>query len=166
MSDFFGDEGYVLIDKNTPAVMAARKEPLHETDDDFEADLAPDELGEFVEVAGIRDVPRDALKKLVAFLIPAESHGPAKKWRVAQLRLVIMAHMLDIDGIGKQSFEDLSKELGCTRALLSIYSLRTIDGLGIEKARNGKPRRTREIYRASALKSHAARGHRIKQDAL
>jgi hypothetical protein len=72
--------------------------------------------------------------------------------------------MIDQDGIGRLSFEDLSKELSCTRAILSYHSLKMIDALGIDKLRNGKPRRTREIYRQSAIRSHIARGHHMTQE--
>jgi hypothetical protein len=165
MRDHYSEDGHLVeVDFNTPAVKLARKEALHETDgDDWEADLAPCDMGETFDVAGIRDIPRDALQRLVLFLIPANS-GPTKRWRVSQLRLAIIAQMVDADGIGKLSFEDLAKELKCTRAILSYHSLKMIDAIGINKLRNGKRRETREIYRQSAIESHRRQGHRMKQD--
>lgn len=152
------------MDWNTPDRQAACREPLHETDEDFDDDYAPCDGAENIDCAGIEDIPRDALAKLVLYLIPAKSK-PGKRWRIAQLRLAIIAQAVDADGIGKLSFEDLSKELKCTRAILSYHALRMIDALGIEKLRNGKQRRTREMYRQTAIRSHIKRGHRMKQDA-
>lgn len=153
------------MDWNTPDKQAAHREPLHETDVDFDDDYAPYDDGETLELGGISDIPKDAMRRLVLYLIPSHS-SPAKRWRIAQLRLAIVAQMVDADGIGKQSFEDLSKELNCTRAILSYHALRMIDALGIEKLRNGKPRRTREIYRQSAIESHRRQGHRIASDGV
>lgn len=164
MSDYYGDVGVVQVDWKSPAVLAARKEPLHETDGEaFDAELGPDDDGEFITLGDIEGIPRDALLKLVLWLIPSNSK-PCKRWRIGQLRLAIVAHMLDADGIGRESFEVLGKQLGCTRALLSYHSLKMIDALSIQKLRGGKPRRTREVYRQSAIESHRRRGHRIKQD--
>jgi hypothetical protein len=160
----YDNGSWVEIDSNTPAVMLARKEPLHPDDgDEWDADLAPDDAGEFIDVDGIKDIPRDALQRLVLFLIPVNS-APARRWRISTLRLAIIAQMVDPDGIGKQSFEALAKELGCTRALLSWHSLKMIDSLKIDKLRNGKQRHTRETYRQSAIESHRRQGHRIHTD--
>jgi hypothetical protein len=166
MRDYYnGDDGHLVeVDWQSPDRVAAGKEALHEDDVDFDADLAPYDKGETIDVTGIREIPRDALQRLVLFLIPTNSH-PAKRWRIAQLRLAIVAQMVDADGIGTQSFEDLAQELKCTRAILSYHSLKMIDAIGIDKLRNGKPRRTREIYRESAIAVHKRLGHKMTQDA-
>jgi hypothetical protein len=78
--------------------------------------------------------------------------------------VALLSHMLNVDGLGALSFEELGQELGCTRALLSLYSLRMIDGLQIDKCRNGKSRRSREVFRKSATEAHRRQGHRMKQD--
>jgi hypothetical protein len=162
---FFDDHGAATAaDNNSPDRILARSEPMHPTDEDFDHDYAPDHDGETFDAAAIKNIPRDALKVILRFIIPSTSSSQAKRWRIAQLRVALLAHMLDIDGIGSKSFEELGQELGCTRALLSLYSLRMIDGLTIDKTRNGKARRSREVYRQSATEAHRRQGHRMKQD--
>jgi hypothetical protein len=155
--------GLVGVDYGSPDRIAAHREPLHESDDDYDPSFAPCDMGENIDVHGIKDIPRDALQRLVLFLVPVDSR-PAKRWRIAQLRLAVIANMVDQDGIGRLSFEDLAQELKCTRAILSYHSLKIIDGLGIDKARNGKCRRSREVYRETAIESHRRRGHRMASD--
>ena len=162
MRTHHSDDGHLVnTDENTPDRILAQKEPLHETDEDFDHDYAPDHDGETFDAAAIKNIPRDALKVILRFIIPSTSSSQAKRWRIAQLRVALLAHMLDIDGIGSKSFEDLGQELGCTRALLSLYSLRMIDGLAIDKTRNGKSRRSREVYRETATAAHRRAGHRM-----
>ena len=161
---FFENGGAVELDNNSPDRILAKSEPMHPDDEDFDHELAAAEDGENIDLAGIRAIPRDALKTLLMFLIPSNSVSAKKRWRMAQLRLSLLSHMLNVDGIGQKSFEELGQELGCTRALLSLYSLRMIDGLAIDKTRNGKCRRSREVYRQSATEAHRRQGHRMKQD--
>ena len=118
--------------------------------------------GEDIDFASIKNVPRDALLVLLRFLIPATSSSPRKRWRGAQLRLAVLSHFLNVDGLGEKSFKELGEELGCTKALLSLYSLRMIDALGVEKSRHGKSRLAREAYRQSATEAHRRQGHTIK----
>ena len=152
-------------DEDTPAMIAARKEAIHETDgEDWDHEYAPDEGGEDIDFEAIKAVPRDALKVLLRFLIPAHSPFARKRWRSMQLRTVILAHMIDLDGLGQKSFQQLGDELGCSRALLSLLSLRLIDGLKIEKTRNGKSRASREVYRKSSTDSHRRQGNRVHAD--
>jgi hypothetical protein len=154
----------VNIDENTPDRILARSEPMHETDKDWDADLGPEDDGERIDFDAIKTVPRDALKVLLRFLIPANSPFAKKRWRSMQLRTVILAHMIDLDGLGQKSFQQLGDELGCSRALLSLLSLRLVDGLAIEKTRNGKSRASREVYRKSSTDSHRRQGHRMTGD--
>ena len=161
---FFENGEAVGIDTDSPDRILARSEPMHPEDHDFDADLGPEDPGETFDLAGIKSIPRDALRTLLRFLVPNNSVSAKKRWRMAQLRVALTAHMLNIDGIGSKSFEELGQELGCTRALLSLYSLRMIDGLAIDKTRNGKCRRSREVYRQSATEVHRRQGHRMKQD--
>jgi hypothetical protein len=160
MRNHFSEDGHLVsIDENSPARIAARREPLHDKDLDFDHELAPDDDGERIDFEGIKAVPRDALKILLRFLIPSNSISEKKRWRMAQLRVALLSHMLDVDGLGSKSFEELGQELGCTRALLSLYSLRMIDGLGIDKCRNGKSRSSRQVFRKSATEAHRRAGH-------
>jgi hypothetical protein len=121
-------------------------------------ELADDEV---VSLAGIKDIPRDALRTLLLFIIPSGG-VPAKKWRIAQIRLALIAHLASVEGVGGQPLSDLAVELGCTRSLLSLYCLKMVDGLKLDKSRNGKRRETRETYRQNALLSHEKRGHKMK----
>jgi hypothetical protein len=150
--------GWAEVDNATPAtaLMAAEAAAGLVDDDD---DAAPE-----IDADRLADVPPDALKILVRFLIPSNSVSEKKRWRMMTLRTALLAHMLDIDGIGKKSFEELGQELGCTRALLSLYSLRMIDGLGIDKCRNGKSRSSRQVFRKSATEAHRRARHRMTAD--
>lgn len=142
------DTGWHEVDSNDPSAILMQ---LEDEQDDEEIDLD-----------GINAIPRDALKRLVRWLVPSQARSSAKRWRISQIRLAILSQMLDVDGTGQLTFEQLGKELGCTRALLSYYSLRMIDDLGQNKSANGKSRASREVFRQSAIASHQARGHRMK----
>ena len=157
----YSEAGHLItIDQGSPDKIAARREALHETDgEDWDHEYAPDDGGEDVDLAGIKSIPRDALRTLLRFLVPSNSVSEKKRWRMMTIRTALMAHMLDIDGIGKKSLAQLGEELDCTRALLSLYTLRMIDGLGIDKTRNGKSRQAREVYRKSATEAHRRAGH-------
>lgn len=153
----FENDQRQLIDWHSPDEQAMEREG-----DDDEKDA------EEITVDGIQGIPRDALRRLVLFLIPQKSISSKKKWQIATYRLALVSQLLDVDGAGGQTFESLAQELGCTRALLSLYSLRMVDGLGMNKAPAGKTRASREVFRQSAIASHQARGHRMKstQEAL
>jgi biotin operon repressor len=162
---FYAEDGTAVgLDQNTPDRIAARKEALHPDDEDYDAAFAPDDGGETIDFDAIRNVPRDALKVLLRFLIPAHSPFARKRWRSMQLRTVILAHMIDLDGLGQKSFQQLGDELGCSRANLSLLSLRLVDGLSIEKSRNGKSRASRQVYRQTATEAHRRAGHRMSAD--
>jgi hypothetical protein len=159
MSRAYADNDLVQTDHNTPLHQLAKKEPWHDGDNSTDPQLDPADVAEDIDLAGLRSIPRAALLILLRYIVQP---GAAKhRWRQAQIRLAILAHMIDLDGIGGLSYAALAEELGCTRALLSMRSLELIDGLKIEKTRNGKRRSTRETYRRTATEAHARAGHRI-----
>jgi hypothetical protein len=162
---FFEDGNAVGIDTDSPDKIMARSESLHELDgDDWDADLGPCDGDETIEAAGIKNIPRDALRTLLRFLVPNNSVNTKKRWRMAQLRVALLSHMLNVDGLGVLSFEELGKELGCTRSLLSLYSLRIVDGLTLNKAPNGKCRASRLVYQKTSKEAHRRQGHKIHSD--
>jgi hypothetical protein len=155
----YADSDLVQADHTTPLHQLAKKEPWDDADEDTDPQLDPADTAEQIDLAGLRSVPRDALLILLRYIVQP---GAAKhRWRQAQIRLAILAHMVNLDGIGALSYAGLAEELGCTRALLSMRSLELIDGLMIEKTRNGKRRSTRETYRRTAIEAHARAGHRM-----
>ena len=155
----YADRDLVDVELNSPDRLLARSEPWHAEDIDTDRHLAPADSAEQIDLADLRSIPRDALLILLRYIVQP---GAAKhRWRQAQIRLAILAHMVNLDGIGALSFAALAEELGCTRALLSLRSLELIDGLKIEKTRNGKRRSTRETYRKTATEAHARAGHRM-----
>ena len=157
-------EGSHLVDVelNSPDRIMARSEPWHEGDKDTCRHLSPADTAEDIDLAGLRSIPREALLILLRYIVQP---GAAKhRWRQAQIRLAILAHMVNLDGIGELSFQALGEELGCTRALLSMRSLELIDGLSIDKTRNGKKRSSRETYRKTATKAHTLAGHTMTVD--
>lgn len=163
MPPSFADRALVDVEMNTPDRILARSEGWHESDINTDRHLDPEDTAENIDLAGLRSIPREALLILLRYIVQP---GAAKhRWRQAQIRLAILSHMVNLDGIGALSFAALAEELGCTRALLSLRSLELIDGLKIEKTRNGKRRSTRETYRKAATEAHARAGHRMAVEA-
>jgi hypothetical protein len=111
------------------------------------------------DVLALKSIPPDALLVLLRFIISSTSKR--KRWRVAQIKLCTLAHAAGMQGVGDRSLTQLAKELGCTRALLSLYATRLADQLGLSQVRGGKCRESRETYRKNALKSHQARGNTL-----
>jgi hypothetical protein len=118
-----------------------------------------DQEGSDVDVLALKSIPPDALLVLLRFIISKTSSR--KRWRVAQLKLCTLAHAAGMETVGDKSLTELAAELGCTRSLLSLYSTRLIDQLGINQVRGGKSRSSRETYRQNAIKIHTAAGHQI-----
>jgi hypothetical protein len=111
------------------------------------------------DVLALKSIPPDALLVLLRFIISKTSSR--KRWRVAQLKLATLAHAAAMQGVGDKSLTELAKELGCTRSLLSLYSTRLADQLGLSQVRGGKCRESRETYRQNALLSHQKRGNNL-----
>jgi hypothetical protein len=111
------------------------------------------------DVLALKSIPPDGLLVLLRFIIG--NTCTIKRWRVSQLKLATLAHAAGMQGIGDQSLTQLAKELGCTRSLLSLYSTRLADQLGLSQVRGGKCRESRETYRQNALLSHQKRGNNL-----
>ena len=149
-----------FADHETPDKIIARTEAWHEDDDEgSDPLLSPAEDGLTIDLAGLRSIPVDALLILLRYIVQPDS--TTNRWRQAQVRVAVLSHMVNLDGIGSLSFAALATELGCSRALISLRSLELIDGLAIEKTRNGKQRSTRETYRKTATEAHIRAGHRM-----
>jgi hypothetical protein len=118
-----------------------------------------DQEGSDVDILALKSIPPDALLVLLRFIISKTSSR--KRWRVAQLKLATLAHAAAMQGIGEKSLTELAAELGCTRSLLSLYSTRLADQLGLSQVRGGKCRSSRETYRKNALLSHQKRGNTL-----
>ena len=118
-----------------------------------------DQEGSDVDLLALKSVPPDALLVLLRFIISKTSSR--KRWRMAQLKLATLAHAAALETVGDKSLTELAKELACTRSLLSLYSTRLIDQLGLSQVRGGKCRSSRETYRQNAIKIHTAAGHQI-----
>ncbi len=116
----------------------------------------PDEI----DVLALRKIPADALLVLLRFIV-GDSSKPRHRWRIAQLRLAVLAHAAALDGVGNKTLTSLASELQCTKALLSIYATRLADQLGESQVRGGKSRAARETYRQRAIEVHERMGHTI-----
>jgi len=152
----------VNIDKNTPDRIMARKEALHPTDGDFDHDFAPDDDGQTFDAARLKSIPRQALLILLRFVFPPP--GGTRPLRVAQLRLIALAHLAGLEGVGDRTLTDLAQELKVTKSLLSLYSVRLTNQLGQAQVRGGKSRSARKVYSERALATHRAAGHRMTAD--
>jgi hypothetical protein len=118
-----------------------------------------DQEGSDVDVLALKSIPPDALLVLLRFVISKTSSR--KRWRLAQLKLCTLAHAAGMQTVGDKSLRELAQELGCTRSLLSLYSTRLADQLGLSQVRGGKCRKSRETYRQNALLSHQKRGNNL-----
>ncbi len=160
---YFEDGNAVGIDTDSPDKIMARSQSLHELDgDDWDADLGPEDDGETIEAAGLKSIPRQALLILLNFIFPAP--GGTRPLRVAQLRLVTLAHLAGLEGIGDRTLTDLAAELGATRSLMSLYACRMVDQLGQSQVRGGKRREARQVYRKTATEAHRRAGHCMTAD--
>jgi hypothetical protein len=165
MRNHFTEGGHLVnIDSDSPDRILAKSEAWHPADDGTDAALAPCNGDETFDAAGLKSIPRQALLLLLAFIFPAP--GGTRPLRVAQLRLVALAHLAGFEGVGDRTLTDLARELACTKSLLSLYSVRLTDQLGQAQVRGGKNRAARETYRQRALASHRAAGHRMTADKL
>jgi hypothetical protein len=163
MRNHFSEDGHLVsIDENSPDRIMARKEALHPSDGDFDHDFAPDDDGQTFDAARLKSIPRQALLHLLTFIFPTP--GGPRPLRAAQLRLVTLAHLAGLEGIGDRTLTDLAAELGATRSLMSLYACRMVDQLGQAQVRGGKRREAREVYRKSATEAHRAAGHRMRAD--
>lgn len=114
------------------------------------------------DASGINDIPADALLVLLRFLVPAPRRKAirnAKRWDIAQIRLIVLAHAAGLEGVADRSFAEIAAELGCTRAKLSLYATRMVDELGQDQVRGCKRRSSRAKYRDSATAYHSRAGH-------
>jgi hypothetical protein len=112
------------------------------------------------DILELLKIPPDAIKTLVRWIIGGGASSRSS-WRTATVRLATIAHAIQLDGVGHKSFAELGLELGCTRALISLYSIRLMDSLGITQFRASKARSTRETYRQLALDSHQKKGNQM-----
>jgi hypothetical protein len=141
-----------------------QNEEFHAIDwnDPSQQAVANEEIGddETIDVADLKSVPREALRIILRFLIPAAGL-PRRKWRVAQLRLATLAHLADVDDIGGQTLTEIAEELQCTRALVSLYHVRMLKTLNIPESRGGKSMASRAVYSQSASAAHIRAGHKM-----
>jgi hypothetical protein len=101
-----------------------------------------------MNIEGLGAIPPDALKILLAILIPkrkATDKINARLWKTATVRLAIMAHTVDLDGIGGLTLTQLADELGVSRATLSHSAINLRDGIDLPR-RGGKSDAAREVY--------------------
>jgi hypothetical protein len=127
---------------------------------EHEVELGIDDEGddENPDVLALKRIPADALLVLLRFLLPPGKTGKTR-WRIATLKLAVLANAADCDEIGGLKLADIARELGVSRALVSLYSLRLVDELGLSKVRAGKSRESRETFRRAAIEAHRRAGH-------
>jgi hypothetical protein len=101
-----------------------------------------------LQVAELGQIPADALRVLLAILIPRRKACAtinSRAWRVATVRLACLAYALDLDGIGSLPLTQIAEELGVCRATLSYASINLRDGIDLPR-RGGKSDAAREVY--------------------
>jgi hypothetical protein len=145
------NDALVAVDWHDPSDIAIQREVELGIDD--EDDSNPD-------VLALKRIPSDALLVLLRFLI-SENRSPKQKWRIAQLRLAVLAHQAGLAGVGNLTMTELAEHLGCSKALISHYATRLVDQLAEAQTRGGKSRHAREVYRQTATDYHRRAGHAI-----
>jgi hypothetical protein len=135
----------ILVDDMDPAAILMQAE-------DGEDD-------EQITLTRIEGIPRDCLTTILRFVIPASTG--VRKWRVAQLRLICLAHLVGIDGVADLSITQIADELGITKAALSHWNVRIADELLQAQSRAGKSKHARAEYSRAATLYHARAGHRL-----
>jgi hypothetical protein len=101
-----------------------------------------------MSIEGLGQIPPDALRVLLAILIPKRKISGKtnpRAWRVATVRLACLAHAIDLDGIGALPLTQIAEELGVCRATLSYASINLRDGIDLPR-RGGKSDAAREVY--------------------
>ena len=112
----------------------------------------PDDADHCLQVAELGQIPADALRVLLAILIPKRKiSGKAnpRVWRIATVRLACLAHAIDLDGIGALPLTQIAEELGVSRATLSHSAINLRDGLDLPR-RGGKSDAARIVYQQRA----------------
>jgi len=134
-------------------------EILARMEDAEEAALA----GQEVDADSLRDIPLDALSKLVRFILGTSSTAATSRrtWNSVPARIAVLAHALQLEEVGTKSFQQLGDEIGVSRASLSLYSVRLMDTLGVTQLRSSKSRKSREVYRENALQTHAKHNRKL-----
>ena len=150
----YADSQLVDVYADSPDRQAARKEARHPTDpDDTDRNLDHQETDdETIDAQGIRGIPKDALGQLLRFLLPVTSKPG--RWQMASVRLAVICRILNIDDLGKLPLEQLAKQLGVTRSLLSLRQLEVADQYGLGKLRSSKSAAARKNYSTSATNAH------------
>ena len=137
----FGDGGLpVGIDFDDPATLAMQREAHLDLD-----------------ASAITRMEPDSLLVLLRFIVAPG--GGRCRWNVSKYRLILLAHLAGLEGVADLSLTELAKQLGCTRGLLSHYSIKIVDELEQAQTRGGKSRASREAYRKSATAAHRRLGH-------
>ncbi len=147
--------------QNHEVQFISHRTPFHDACENEEQDD-----DEKVDLAGIKDIPREALAILLNWLVGEPTRHTAKRWRKCTLKVAAVSHMLNIQGLRELSLEQLGKQLGTTRANLSLYSLAVCDSAGIDKTFTGKARKSREVFSETTRAYHERAGHKMKKSAL
>jgi hypothetical protein len=144
--------------ENHDLVEIVWKDPSDELVEKEIAEGLDDEDDSNPDVLALKRIPSDALLVLLRFLI-SENRSPKQKWRIAQLRLAVLAHQAGLAGVGNLTMTELAGHLGCSKALFSHYATRLVDQLAENQTRGGKSRKARETFRRVAIEAHRRAGH-------
>ena len=146
----------VRADLDSPDRILSKKEPRHKSDIDTDPDLDFDDDTEALDLAGIKRIPRDALKQLLLFLIP-KTTDRGSRWKMATVRLAVLSRILDVEDLGKLPLETIAKQIGVTRSLLSLRQLEIADQFELGKLRSSRSAAARQSYSISATEAHKRR---------
>jgi len=109
-----------------------------------------------VDAIAINGMPQDGLRTILRFILKSNAVG-ARRWRSAEMRLIALAHLCGVPGVGNISQSQIAKELNVTRALISHYFTSMADELDQAQARGGRSSQTRAQNATAASAAHARR---------
>ena len=127
-------------------------------DDQDPAELAMQREEGDTDAQAICGMPRDGLATILRFVLPPTLTG-VRKWRVAQMRYIALAHLCGVRGVAELSQTQIAKELGVTRALVSHYFTSIADRLAQAQTRHGRSKAAREVYGERARRVWARRAN-------
>ena len=111
-----------------------------------------------INVEGIGAIPPEALSTLLRLFFTRPPKSP-RDWRAATIKLAVVSHAI-LPEVGGQSFAELGKQVGCSRAALSHYStaLRDFAHLGHRVGKSDESRAKLSAATKLAWKKRKAGG--------
>ena len=140
----------MLLEEITPDENWRHPAELMDDDDDDDT--------EALDVSGIGTIPKNALAVFAEFIL-AQKRGGGINFKTTMARLIALCHTLNVRDLRKVSLTSLAEQIGCSRALLSIYEVELRE-FGKLSCHGGKSLSARESYAKAASAAWTRRRER------